>query len=70
MYILKKGDIMAKDRLTPCLFYVCKGECKKGRNAEHSGYCQKCDKYKPRVREHRVNKKRQKLEQIRKKEIE
>ena len=61
---------MAKDRLTPCLFYVCKGECKKGRNAEHSGYCQKCDKYKPTVREHRVNKKKQKLEQIRKKEIE
>ena len=61
---------MAKDRLTPCLFYVCKGECKKRRNAEHSGYCQKCDKYKPRVREYRVNKKKQKLEQIRKKEIE
>lgn len=60
---------MAKDRLTPCLFYICKGECKKNREAEHGGYCQKCDKYKPRVREHHVNKKKQKLEKIRKKEL-
>ena len=22
---------MAKDRITPCLYYVCAGECKKGR---------------------------------------
>ena len=43
---------MAKDRLTPCLYYVCKGECKKGRDAEHVGYCQHCDKYKPRAKEH------------------
>ena len=61
---------MAKDRLTPCLYYVCKGECKKGRNAEHVGYCQHCDKYKPRAKEHHVNQKKQKLEQIRKKEME
>ena len=39
---------MAKDRLASCEYYICKGECKKNRNAEQNGYCQKCDKYKPR----------------------
>lgn len=61
---------MAKDRLTPCLFYICKGECEKGRDAEHDGYCQRCDKYKPRAKEHHVNQKKQKLEKIRKRELE
>lgn len=60
---------MAKDRLTPCLYYICKGECKKGRDAEHQNYCQKCDKYKPRVREGHLNKKKQKLDKIRQKKI-
>lgn len=60
---------MAKDRITPCLFYICKGECEKNRDAEMHGYCQKCDKYKPRVHEHHVNQKKQKLEKIRKKEL-
>ena len=41
---------MAKDRETPCLYYICMGECKKGRYANHWHYCQKCDKYKPRAR--------------------
>lgn len=59
---------MAKDRLTPCKFYVAKGECRKGREAEHKGYCQKCDKYVPRVRERHLNKKKQKLDKIRRDE--
>lgn len=59
---------MAKDRITPCEFYICAGVCKKKRKAEHSGYCQKCDKYKPRVRERHLNMKKQKLEQLRKKD--
>lgn len=41
---------MSKDRETPCLYYICMGECKKGRDANHWHYCQKCDKYKPRSR--------------------
>ena len=49
---------MAKDRITPCLYYVCAGECKKGRDAEHNGYCQKCNKYYPRVKERHLNKKK------------
>lgn len=60
---------MAKDRLTPCLYYICKGECKRGRDSDHQNYCQKCDKYKPRVRERHFNKKKQKLVKIRQKEI-
>jgi len=60
---------MAKDRIEPCEFYICLGSCKKGRKAEHKGYCQHCDKYKPRARVHHVNKKKQKLDKIRKKEM-
>ena len=39
---------MSRDRLAPCEYYICKGECSKGRNAEQNGYCQKCNKYKSR----------------------
>ena len=52
---------MAKDRITPCLYYVCKGECKKGRKSDHNGYCQRCDKYKPRVRERHKNLKKREV---------
>lgn len=61
---------MSKDRQTPCLYYVCEHECKKGREAEHKGYCQRCDKYKPRARVRHLNIKKQKLEKIRKSERE
>lgn len=61
---------MAKDRQTPCVSYICLGSCKKGRKAEHTGYCQHCDKYRPRARVRYLNKKKQKLEKIRKKEME
>ena len=57
---------MAKDRIEPCISYICKGECKKGRDANHNGYCQKCNKYVPRVRERHKNMKKEKLEKIRK----
>ena len=60
---------MAKTRETPCLYYVCIGECKKGRAAEHNGYCQKCDKYMPRARVRHINKKKEKLNKIRKSEL-
>lgn len=39
---------MAKLREAPCQYYVCKGECKKGRDAEQNGICQTCAKYYPR----------------------
>lgn len=59
---------MAKDRETPCLYYICMGECKKSRDANHWHYCQKCDKYKPRSRVRHLNNKKEKLEKIRKSE--
>lgn len=31
---------MAHDRITPCKFYICKGECSKGRDSDQYGYCQ------------------------------
>ena len=57
---------MAKDRETPCLYYVCAGQCTKGRAAEHKGYCQRCDKYCPRAKVAHKNKKKEKLAKIRK----
>ena len=59
---------MARDRVEPCKSYICKGQCKKGREADHNGYCQKCGKYKPRIGKKHINKKKQALEKIRKNE--
>lgn len=59
---------MAHDRIEPCKFYICKGECLKGRYANQSGYCQKCNKYVSRVRRKHLNLKKQKIETIRKNE--
>lgn len=61
---------MAKLRETPCKFYICEHECEKGRDAEHNGYCQKCGKYRPRARVRHLNRKKQKLQKIREKEME
>lgn len=47
---------------------ICAGECEKGREADHRGYCQKCNKYVPRVRVKHPNQKKQKLNKIREKE--
>lgn len=61
---------MAHDRLTPCLHYVCKGECTKGRNAEHERYCQRCDKYQPRAKIKHENKKKNTLRKISRREAD
>lgn len=60
---------MAKDRITPCEFYICEHECSKNRKAEYSGYCQKCDKYIPRAREKHLNRKKEEIQRIRNKEF-
>lgn len=31
---------MAKDRIEPCKFYICEGQCTKNRSASHKSYCQ------------------------------
>ena len=59
---------MAKLRETPCEYYVCAGQYKKEREADHYHYCQHCDKYRPRARVRHLNKKKQKLDKIRQKE--
>lgn len=59
---------MAKTRETVCIHYVSIGVCKKGREASHNGYCQKCDKYYPRAKVHHINMKKKKLNDIRKKD--
>lgn len=59
---------MAKLRETVCIYYEAAGQCKKGREASHQGYCQKCDKYYPRAKEHHPNKKKMSLDKIKKNE--
>lgn len=43
----------------PCKYYVALGECKKGREACHKGYCQHCGKYEPRAKGRSINRKKQ-----------
>lgn len=59
---------MAKTRETICLYYICAGKCDKGRKADHNHYCQICDKYKPRARIKNINKKKEKINKIKKNE--
>ena len=59
---------MATYRETPCKFYIALGECSKGREAKHTGYCQRCNKYEPRAKARKVNRKKQILAKIRKDE--
>lgn len=59
---------MAKDRQTPCKYYICAGSCTKGREAEHKGYCQHCGKYKPRAKVRHLNKKKAYLDKLKKTE--
>ena len=48
-----------KDRLAPCIYYECKGQCSKGFEAEQKGICQHCNKYQPRKGSKSINKKRE-----------
>lgn len=59
---------MAIYRETVCTHYIALGECKKGRDADHAHYCQKCGKYYPRAKVKHVNKKRDKLQRLKKRE--
>ena len=60
---------MARDRETVCIYYVAAGQCKKGREASHEHYCQKCDKYYPRARVRHMNRKKETLRKIQEKEM-
>lgn len=48
-----------KFKEVPCENYICIYECKLGRMAEHFGYCQKCNKYIPRAKCVKNNKKKE-----------
>lgn len=61
---------MAKYREIVCLYYEALGQCKKGREAEHRHYCQKCGSYEPRAKMHIINRKKKELERLCKKERE
>ena len=39
---------MAHYREAPCIYYICKGQCSKGKEAEQTKLCQHCDKYRAR----------------------
>ena len=67
--LVRGENNMAYDRITPCKHYLCKGKCSKGREANHTGYCQKCNKYEPRCKVKRINRKKEKIEKIKKKEF-
>lgn len=59
---------MAKYREIPCESYIAFHQCKKGRCAEQDGYCQHCDKYRPRAKVRCLNKKKLEIDKLRKKE--
>lgn len=65
----RKGEYMAHYRETVCMYYIAAGQCKKGREASHEHYCQRCGKYMPRARVRHMNEKKRKLEKIREKEM-
>lgn len=53
---------MARYKEVPCKYYIAMGQCQKGREAEHRGYCQHCGKYEPRTKVKKLNKKKQYIE--------
>lgn len=49
---------MAEFRVQPCKNYICEGECRYGKDAEHKGLCQRCTRYIPRSKEKGQNRKK------------
>ena len=41
-------------REVPCKHYICRGECEKGKKADHTKTCQICKYYTPRSRNNRL----------------
>lgn len=59
-----------KDREIVCEHYVCKGNCKLGKNADFRGLCQTCPSYRKLAgaKPARIDSRRKKLDKILKKE--
>ena len=62
---------MAKTRERQCEFYICEGQCSKGREGTFRKACQHCTKYRPKrgTRPARIDKRRQKMDKMLKKGI-
>lgn len=60
---------MSKDRVEPCKYYIHFGNCEKGREADFYNYCQKCNKYVPRIKVKHINQKKKKIQKIKEKEF-
>lgn len=61
---------MAKDRERQCEFYICEGQCSKGREGTFLKQCQICNKYRAKagVAPRRTDNRRKKAEKIMRKE--
>ena len=61
---------MAKTREIVCLYYISKGNCDLGKDAEFYGLCQTCPSYKkkPGSKPARVDNRKKKLDKILKQE--
>jgi hypothetical protein len=65
---LENGEVfIMKDREVQCEFYICEGNCKKGRAGTFRKACQTCNLYRPLKGKApaRVNNKRKKIEKAR-----
>ena len=62
---------MAKDRERVCAYYVCEGQCLKGREGTFNKACQTCNKYNPKPGScpRRTDNRAQKLAKINKREM-
>lgn len=61
---------MAKERTRQCTYYVCEGQCLKGRDGTFHKQCQICNKYQAKAgaRPYRTDDRRRRMEKIQKKE--
>ena len=60
-----------RDRTIICEFYICHGECKKGKNADFATTCQHCNSYRKKAgaTPSRTDERRKKLNKILDKEF-
>ena len=62
---------MARTRERQCEFYICEGQCSKGREGTFLKQCQTCNKYRAKagVAPRRTDNRKQKMNKIQKREM-